>query len=555
MADRDLKDYYMRRLGEMKTERQSFINHWSDISEFVKPRKGRFFVQDRNRGEVKYNSIINSVGTQALKIATSGMLAGTISPTRPWFTLETHDPDMMEGPGVKAWLHKVERLLMTIFNESNFYGMSSVKLAELLLFGTSAMSHVDDFDSVARFYTHTIGSYLIDTNARFEPDTLAREFEWTASKMAQAFGVENLSTSVKTAIDKGNYGQWFPIVHFIEPNEDFRMDAPFAKNMPYRSVYYEPGNRGDETHKWLNRSGFHEFPVYITRWDVTGEDIYGTDSPGMIALGDIKHLQIEERRKAQAIDKMVNPPLGGPPGLRNIPINSLPGGVNVYDSTGTQELKPLYQVNPQLGELRADIAAVEQRINKAFFVDMFLAITNIEGIQPRNELDLLQRNEERLLQLGPVLERIQNEFLNKLIERTFNQCVRANILPTPPESLQGSPLRVRYISTLVMAQRAVATQSIDRLVAFAAGLASSGWVGAIEKLDAEQAVDEYAQAVGVPPSIIVPDEIILQRRAEQQRLQQAQAMLEGAQDLANAAKMASDAKTDEKNLLTDVLGQ
>jgi hypothetical protein len=483
------------------------------------------------------------------------MLAGTMSPTRPWFTLETHDTDLMEAIGVKVWLGKVEKLLMAIFNESNFYGMASTYLQELLLFGTAAMTHENDFQDVARFYTHTAGSYMIDTNDRYEPDTLVREFEWTASKIVQQFGIENVSKAVKNAIDANAYGKWFPVVHFIEPNEDFRENALFAKNKPYRSVYYEPGNTGADKNLWLRRSGFDERPFYAARWSVTGEDIYGTDCPAMTALGDVKQLQLEERRKAQAVDKMVNPPLGGPPSIRNVPITSLPGGVNIYDSSGQQELKPIYQVNPQLRDLRLDLDAIENRIDKAFFVDMFLAISNIEGIQPRNQLDLLQRNEERLLQLGPVLERIQNDFLNDLIERTFNQAARANILPEVPEALAGSPLKVKYISTLVMAQRAVATQSIDRLVAFSAGLVQSGWEGAIEKLDAEQAVDEYARAVGAPPKLIVPDDIVAERRAVRAEQQAQAAQVEQTQALANAAKMASDAKTDEKNLLTDTIGQ
>ena len=220
----------------------------------------------------------------------------------------------------------------------------------------------------------------------------------------------------------------------------------------------------------------------------------------MTALGDIKGLQIEEKRKAQGIDKMVNPPLHGPSSIRNSPVNSLPGGLTVYDTAvGENRLETLYTVNPQLQELRLDIDAVERRIDQAFFVDLFLAISQMEGIQPRNELDLLQRNEERLLMLGPILERLQNEFLDPLIDRTFNQAVRANILPDIPASLDGAPLRVKYISTLAMAQRAVATQSIDRLVAVASGMAAGGWPDALKKVNAVEAIDEYAKAIGTPP--------------------------------------------------------
>lgn len=555
MADQNKRDYFNRRLGELKTERSSFISHWQEIAEFIKPRKGRFFVSDRNKGDKRFSAIINSRASQAHKIAVAGMRSGTIPQTRPWFALETHDPDLMEAPGVKVWLDKVTRIMSSIYSESNFYEMASAWMSELILFGTAAMSHVDDFNDVARFYTHTVGSYMIDTNDRYETDTLVRECEWTASKIVQRFGIENVSTPVKNAIEKKNLSAWFPIVHFVEPNEDYRPSSSLAKNKAFVSVYYEPGNTSADRDKWLSVSGFDEFPAYITRWDVTGEDIYGTDCPGMTCLGDVKHLQVNEREKAKAIQKMVSPPLGGPPSLRNVPINSLPSGANIYDGAGGQELKPLYTVNPQLSDMRIDMQAIEQRIDKAFYVDMFLAITNIEGIQPRNQLDLIQRNEERLLQLGPVLERMQGEFLNKLIERTFKQVVRANVLPPPPPDLSDKTLNVKYISSLVMAQRAVATQSMDRLAAFSGNLVAMGWQGALDKIDPEQMIDEYASAIGVSPTIIVPDDQVAAKRQQQQAQVQQQQMMEQMAQGANIAKMASDAKTSDPSVLTKFVGQ
>lgn len=548
------RDYYNKRKSSLETERQTFISHWQELAQFVKPRRGRFFVTDRNKGDKRFHSIINSRATQALRTATAGMLAGVMSPTRPWFSMETADRDLMERQDVKDWLFNVESIIRRVFNESNFYGMASTLLDEVLLFGTSAMTHVDDFNDVARFYTHTVGSYLIAQNDRFEVDTLYREFEWTVRQIVTRFGIKNVSTAVKNAYDRGDYEKWFPVCHVIEPNEDFKPHVPLAKNKAFKSVYYEPGNHGDiDKDKWLSVSGFDEFPAYVLRWETTGEDIYGTNCPGMTALGDVKGLQIEEKRKAQGIDKMVNPPLAGPPSLRNSPVNSLAGGLTIYESLQANELRPIYTVTPQLGDLRADIDAIERRIENAFFNDLFLAISNMEGIQPRNQFDLVQRNEERLLQLGPILERLQGDFLDKLIDRTFNQCVRADILPPPPEAMQGQPLRVKYISTLAMAQRAVATQSIDRMSAFVGGLVGAGFTNAANKFDAEQAVDEYANAIGVPPSIIVPDDIVEERKAAAAAQQQMAQALEAGQMAANTAKMASDAKLDDRSVLSEAM--
>ena len=547
------RKYYTKRKGSMEKEFASFKSHYKELSDYIQPRRGRFFMQDRNKGTKRHNNIVNNTATKALRTATSGMLDGTMSPTRPWFSLETHNPDLMESQDVKIWMAKVERLIRTVLNDSNFYSQSSTMLSELLLFGTGCMSHVDDFEDVARFYAHTAGSYFVGQNDRFEVDTLVRHFEMQAIQMATQFGFENLSDPVKQCINRGDYDKWFPVIHFIEPNRNAKADSSLAVNMPFISVYFEPHNNESDK-RMLQVSGFEEFPAYCPRWDVTGEDVYGTDCPGMTSLGDVKALQIQEKRKAQAIDKMVNPPLTGPASIRNVPVDALPGGLTIYDSGpgGTQKLDTLYTVDPRLNELRSDMEAIEQRINESFFVDLFLAISQMEGIQPRNQLDLMQRNEERLLQLGPVLQHLHGEFLSKVVDRIFNQLVRADVLPEAPSELQGKDIKVKFISTLAMAQRAVATQSIDRLAAFAGNLAAI-WGGAAEKFNAEQAIDEYAQAIGASPSLVVPDDVLAeQRQAQQQQAQMAQA-LEAGQMAANIAQTASNAKTDEDNLLTETM--
>jgi hypothetical protein len=370
------KDYYQRRKASLINERQSFLPHYRELSENVKPRRGRFLITDRNKGSKRHQAIINSVGTQALKICVSGMLTGTMSPSRNWFSLEPFEKTLMEEKGVREWLGQVENILRTIFSESNFYSQAADLLGELILFGTGAMVHVDDFDDVARFYTKTVGSYAIGLDDRHEVDTFFEEFEWTASQIAQKFGIENVSTQVKTAIDKGEYDRWFPICHFIEPNSDFRPSSPWAMDKKYKDVYYEPTEIAKEKYKYLKTGGWDMFPVYAPRWETTGTDIYGTDCPGMTALGDIKGLQIQEKIKAQGLQKQVHQPMTGPPSVRNVPVDQLPGGLTIYDGDdGKQKLRSLYDVQLPYRDLREDMTAVEERIKKAFFVDLFIPLS------------------------------------------------------------------------------------------------------------------------------------------------------------------------------------
>lgn len=550
-------DYVSKQIEAMRTERSSFIDHYRELSRWVQPRRGRFLRADRNKGEAsrhERNNIINSAATFALRTARAGLLSGVMSPARPWFKLGAPDPELSEFLAVKEWLEKVELIIRRIFNESNLYNMAPTMLGELLLFGTGAMSHVDNFDDVARFFTHTAGSYTLAQDENYKIAIMGREYEETTLQLVRKFGLDKVSRSVKDQYDKGNYHTWHPVYHLVEPNPDFDPRSPLAKRKRFRSIYIEAACNDKIL---LRESGFKDFPAYAPRWEVTGEDIYATDCPGMTALGDTKALQTEEKRKAQAIDKMVNPPLRGPASLKNVPVSSLPGGLTVYDTSGGQgeALAPIYQVNPKVQELMMDIREVEKRIERAFYVDMFLAISNMDGIQPRNEFELSQRNQERLLQIGPVLEQLHGEFLNRLIDRTFTQAWDAGILPPPPKELQGQSLKVEYISTLAMAQKAVATNNIDRLSAFIGGLAGAGYTGVLDKFDADQAVDEYAQALLVPAKLIVPDDVVAQRRAEREQAQKAALAMEMAKGAAETAKTAAGASTAEPNALTRMIGQ
>jgi hypothetical protein len=542
-------------MSGMKLEFSSFRNHYKELSEFVEPRRGRFFVEDRNKGDKRYKNIINNKASLALRDATAGMMAGVISPSRPWYAYDMFNKEILEDPQVKAWLHLLRTVVLAVFAQSNFYNMAPTKIKELLLFGTGCMTHVDDFEDVARFKTLTTGSYTIAQNDRDVIDTLGREYQMTANQMVSKFGKNNVSVAVLNNYDNGNYGAWHTVRHFVEPNpfRDKKLSTVSSQFANFRSVYWEPSvKHATDKNKFLKSTGYSVFPAYVSRWELTGEDIYATSCPGMMLLGDVKQLQSQEVEKGKAIAKANTPPLQGPASLKNQPIMNLPGGVTTYTST-TQKIEPLYKTDPRIQEMLFDIQATERRIETCFFVDLFKAITNMEGIQPKNQLQLSQINEERLLLLGPVLEQIHGEWLSKMVNRTTIQVLEAGIMPEAPPKLQGMELDIQFISSLAMAQKAVATSAIERTVGFAGSLTAQGWDGG-NKINTDYAIDEYASLIGAPPKMIVPTDEANARRQEQAKAAQQQEQMAMASQAANVAKMASDAKLGDDSVLKRATG-
>ncbi|MGL3999842.1 portal protein [Pantoea eucalypti] len=536
MAEETLKQRLNKQLGLLKDERTTFDPHWRDLSDYISPRSSRFLVSDANRDNRRNTNIVDPTCTLAERTLSSGMMSGITSPARPWFTLSVSDPAMKDYGPVKVWLEDVQRRMNEVFNKSNLYQSLPIVYAQLGTYGTAAMAILEDDEDIIRTYPFPIGSYYVSNSSRLSVDTVYREFRMTTRQLVEQFGLDNVSETVKGQWATQTTETWHDVIHAVYPNVNRQTGKMDAKNKRYKSVYFEKA--GDD--KILRESGYDEFPILAPRWEVNGEDAYGSNCPGMTALGQVKALQLEQKRKSQLIDKATNPPMVGPSSLKTQRVSQLPGAVTYVDQlTGQDGLKPLYMVNPNTADLLNDIQDTRDIIRSAYFVDLFLMLQNINTrsmpVEAVNEL-----REEKLLMLGPVLERLNDEFLDPLIDRAFAIMQRKGMLPPAPEVLQGTALRIEYISVMAQAQKSIGVNSMERFVGFVGGMAQAK-PEALDKLDIDKIIDNYGDSIGVSPSVIVPDEEvqkIRQQRAEQiqqqQQMQMAQAAVAGAKDLSQA---------------------
>ncbi len=590
MAD-SLRKQCGKRWEALKSERSSWMPHWQEISEVLLPRAGRFLVSDNNKGDKRHRAILDNSGTRALRTLSGGMMAGMTSPARPWFRLTTKNPQLDENYEVKKWMTQVTTLMQMVFNQSNVYRALQMAYEELGAFGTTSVIVLDDYDSIIHCMPLTIGEFALATDSRGDVNTCYREFRMTVSALVGEFGYDKVSPNVRRLYDRGNYDEWIEVVNAIEPRRFRDPEKRDAKNMPFRSVYFEKNGKGDSI---LRESGFRQFPVLAARWNVTGGDIYGT-GPGMEALGDLRQLQQQQLHKSKAIAQQADPAVIMSADMRNQEANLVPGGIVWADNVAqVQGVRSAYEVNLRLDALLMDIQDVRRRIDEAFYKDIFLMITGMPTtaratateIAERHEEKMLmlgpvlerlnaemndrliamtfdrmvqvttaratateiaERHEEKMLMLGPVLERLNAEMNDRLIAMTFDRMVQVGMLPPVPQELQGIDLNVEFVSILAQAQRAVATNAVDRftqnlgmLVAIKPDLA--------DKFDADYWADYYSDVLGLDPQLIVPGKqvaLIRQQRAEQQakmmQMEQAKEMASVAKDLgaAQAAVPAS----------------
>lgn len=528
----ELREKVQSRWDALKKERSSWMSHWKDISEVLLPRAGRFLPTENNRGgKAAFRKILDSTGTRALRTLSGGMMSGMTSPARPWFRLTTFNPELDESYEVKVWMSQVTSLMQMVFYKSNTYRALQMAYEELGAFGTSATLIYDDFDRVIHCHPLTIGEFAIATDSRGRVNTVYREFRMTVAMLVQEFGLANVSRAVKDMYDRGQLDEWVEVINAIEPRTERDPRKTDAKNMPYLSVYFEKsGDKG----KVLRETGFTEFPAMCARWSVTGGDIYGT-SPGMEALGDLCQLQQMQFRKSQAIDYKVHPPVLIPSEMKNMGTQFLPGGVIPYSNAQqAQQIRSAYMVDLDLNSLLVDIQDVRQRINEAFYRDIFMLMVNSTD-KTMTATEVTERHEEKMLLMGPVLERLNAEMLDPLINIVFNKLVQADLLPPLPEDLQGQQLNVEFISILAQAQKAISTNSVDRMFSVLGNLAGMR-PDIVDNVDLDFWPQWYADALGVDPRFIVSGKKVAVIREQRAQAEQQAAAMEQLQGATQAAK-------------------
>jgi hypothetical protein len=545
-------------------ERQSgFDAHWRELGDWMLPRRTRFWAGDKNKGGSRNQNIIDSTARFAARTLSSGLHAGLTSPARPWMKLSTPDPELAEFGPVKAWLHVVTQRLLTVFATSNLYNVLPLVYGDMGVFGTAAMSVVDDDKDLFRCYSYPIGSFALGQDARGLISTFVRDYRLTVRQVVEQFGVKpdgrsvdwsHISTQVKALWDRSDYESPVDVTWIVKPNDYADRGRLAAKYLPFASCHFETQANPE---LFLRESGFETFPLMCPRWDITGEDTYGTDCPGLTALGDTKQLQIEQRKKGQLLAKAVDPPLRAPTSLRQQKTSLLPGDITYVDTRdGMSGLAPVHEVRLEgFQHLTADIGDVQYRIQRAFYEDLFLMLARSDdrlGAARPTAREIDERHEEKLLALGPVLERTNDELLDPLVDRIYLLMSRAGLFPEAPSELKGVDLKVEYISILSQAQKLVGVVGQDRFLSSTASLIEV-FPEIRHKIDVFQVVDNYGEMLGVDPRIVrSSDEAAELAGAEQQQAQdaaKAEQMLQSAQ----AAKAASEAPMTGDTALTSML--
>ena len=531
MARTDLTKGLLSRYEKLEGQRQNWETHWQEVADYMQPRKADVTKQ-RARGDKRMEQVFDSSPIQAIELLAASLHGMLTNPSTPWFTLRFKDEDIDNEEEAKIWLESATDAMYTAFNRSNFQQEIFELYHDLITFGTAAMFIEEDDDDLIKFSTRHINEVFIAENDKGRIDTIFRKFKISARAAVQKFG-NTVSLDIQSIFKKDPY-QEVEILHAVYPRVDFNPKKKDKENMPFESVYLEYKNANE-----LSISGFKEFPFVVPRYLKASNEIYGR-SPAMTALPDVKMLNEMSKTTIKAAQKQVDPPLLVPDDGFLLPVRTVPGGLNFYRSGTRDRIEPLnIGANNPLG-----LNMEEQRrdaIRAVFYVNQLMMQ---QGPQ-MTATEVIQRNEEKMRLLGPVLGRLQSELLSPLITRVFNILLRNGLFMQSPDILQQQELKIEFVSPMALAQRGQELQSLMRGLEIFGSLAQT--MPVMDYIDENGLVKNIIDILGLPAKVIKSDAEVEQIRteraeqeAQQMEMQQQMAETQMAKNAAPMAKVVQD---------------
>lgn len=520
---------YEKRLVELQQKRYGFEPAWRDIGEQLIPYRVRLDRQ-HTKGEIRDRHIYNSRPRLALRTLAAMMMAGVTSPARRWATMATNDPELNKYKPVRQYLDAAMDAVFAALQVSNFYkAVSSGAYLDLPSVATACMTLEEPEPGSIRFMDHLIGEYYLDVDAQGRVDTYASIHFFTSRQLIGKFGTDRVSPQARNAYDRGDYSTEFEVVHMIQPAEDgeYKQGALGPAGMRYKSCWWERAANG---HEFLRESGFYEFPVMAPRWSSLRDTPYGF-GPGWDVRADCRMLQKLEKQKLIMVDKIVDPPLKERGGVKAASL--LPGAVSSIPMGQDHILEPLMTILPgAMGEIREQIAATEAIISETLYNHLSTLFMRDDRAQPRTATEVEAMRSEMALQMGPLLESINDEFLEPVVERTYAILARNGMLPEPPEELEGQQVKVEFISIMHQMQQNTGLLPIQILVQELAVIAQLR-PDVLDNFEFDELARELHRITGVRADSILDkmdvDEIRARRHQMEQAQRQGQAMLAMAQ--------------------------
>ena len=510
-------------LARLMDKRSTWESHWQECADFMQPRKAEIN-KERQRGDKRNIQIFDATAIHASELLAASLHGMLTSSANRWFQLRYKENLLNESDEAKEWLEDSIDKMYLAFARSNFQQEVFEVYHDLICFGTACLMVEEDENDIIRFSSRHIKEFYIQENKKGLVDTIYRRFKMPVQAAIDKFGFDNFSRSTQNLFKKEPFEE-IELVHVVRPRTIYNERKEDKKNMPFQSIYFEYG----EGHI-INISGFKEMPYVVPRYLKASTEIYGR-SPAMNALPDVKVLNKMVETALKAAAKQVDPPLLVPDDSMLSPIRMSAGSLNYYRSGSRDRIEPL-NIGQNTSVTLNQENQRREAIAKMFHIDQLMVTAN----RTMTATEVLQRNEEKMRILGPVMGRLQSELLQPMILRVFNIMLRNKLFQAAPEILNNQEIDIEYVSPMALAQKGQELQSLMR------GLELFAQIGQIapvqDYIDENGLIKQIIRITGLPARMIKSDKQVAALREQKAAAQQQQMeMMQSMQE----AKIAKDA--------------
>lgn len=583
---------YTYNLSEIEYLRSDMVN---ELSEYMPEyRLAAAFVNPRsikNGGEkiarkLESKVLMNTAG-MALRTSTSGMFNGATPKTRPWFNSVVSNPIVAKSTANKQFIKREDDIIAEVMQVNNTYRALPLLYKDTLTFSTGACMQLPHPIFGSWLYPLAMGTYSFACDAEGNPEMFCRDFVYTVKQVVDTYGTvdgngmklwSNFHPFIKDCYDKAMYHEKVYLTTVIVPNRSWnpvkenKLNTTDRKYQAYTYIQRfgsASGKFSGLSSRELNRdrvevvgcngflkvTGFSYFPVIISRWELLAEENFGTGGPTQLALADIMTFQEMQRGRLNAVDKILRPPMVGPASMRRHASSILAGGITyVEDNQLGASFKPAFEVNSRVAELIGTQAEYREIIEEAYFINLFMSLLGQDLKSHVSATEMSLRSSEKLQLLGPALSQWDFDIGSKIIGNNRHILREQGRLEPLPKAMldatSGAPIRVEYVSTLALAQKAANLTTMERFLGVMGSVAqTTGDVSVVKLIKSESYLRSYGDSIGLDPNLLLTeDEYQKVQQAEQQKQANAQQQAD-ALNQSEVAKNLGAAKVGEGSML------
>jgi hypothetical protein len=493
---------------KLKGDRVNWDEHWEDLAEYFVPKKDNVYGY-RLRGERKYNRLYDTTSIHSLELMASSLHGMLTNPSSVWFGLSTGDFELDKDKEVNQYLQDVVTIMIDTLNGSNFQEEIHETYIDLGGIGTTVLAIEEDDENDVNFLSSPIYSSYVAENEKGVVDTLYRCFEMSLRNIKSKYGEEIFKEipDLEYKIMNNGAHEKEKIIFGIEPDGNGKWIG--------RHVL-------QKYKKTLKEVTYHSWPFAVPRWTKLNEEVYGR-CPAMKSLPDAKMLNAVMKTTIRGMQKVVDPPLMVPDNGFLLPVKTAPGSSNFYRTGMRDRIEPFPTVaRPDIG--LDFIENIRMRIREAFFIDQLQLVNQ----RDMTATEVMQRTDERLRFLGPILGRLNNELLRPIIDRVYDILQRRGKLPQPPQILADRrDLKIIYTSQIAKAQRTAESNTLQKVLQ-ATSVLLEAQPDILDNINGDNVLRYNARMFGLPEEMLNAAEQVSETR--QQRAQQQQQMMQAQQE-------------------------